>query len=192
VPSGPLGEVGKFVVGLLERMKLTDVTAGESESEGLTTVTVAGKGIVSLAEREPRLLAALSHLAHRAAEALIGEEASAQVEIRGLRRAPREDSRERGGRERDSRRGGGRDGGRRDDRPRGGRDSDDRDIDEAELERLAKDSARDVRDSGEPKLLPPMNSRERWFVHNALKDERGVRSESEGEGARKRIKIFPA
>jgi len=191
-PSGPLGEVGKFVVGLLERMKLNDVTAGESESDGLTTVTVAGKGIVSLAEREPRLLAALSHLAHRAAEAMIGEEASAQVEIRGVRRAPREDSRERGGRDRDSRRGGGRDGGRRDDRPRGGRDSDDRDIDEVELERLAKDSARDVRDSGEPKLLPPMNSRERWFVHNALKDERGVRSESEGEGARKRIKIIPA
>ena len=61
-----------------------------------------------------------------------------------------------------------------------------------ELERLARDAARAVRESGEAELLPPMNSRERWFVHNALKDERGVRSESEGEGARKRIKIFPA
>jgi predicted RNA-binding protein Jag len=36
-----------------------------------------------------------------------------------------------------------------------------------------------------------MNSRERWVVHNALKDERGVRSESEGEGPRKRVRISP-
>jgi spoIIIJ-associated protein len=101
---------------------------------------------------------------------------------------PRGDSRERPA-GRDGR--GPRRDGRRDDRPRG-RDSEDRDIDEAELERLARDVARSVRDSGEAELLPPMNSRERWFVHNALKDERGVRSESEGEGARKRIKILPA
>ena len=52
-------------------------------------------------------------------------------------------------------------------------------------------AAQIVRDSGEPELLRPMSSRERWVVHNALKDERGVRSESEGEGPRKRVRILP-
>jgi spoIIIJ-associated protein len=193
-PSGPLGEIGKFVAGLLERMKAADVSVSEAQSDGETIVTLGGRAITSLAEQEPRLAAALSHLAHRAAEALIGEDATAQVEIRGARRPAREESRERGGREgregRD-RRGPRRDG-RRDDRGPRSRDGEDRDIDEAELERLAHDVARSVRESGEAELLPPMNSRERWFVHNALKDERGVRSESEGEGARKRVKIFPA
>jgi predicted RNA-binding protein Jag len=185
-----LGQVGVFVAGILERMKLRDVTVSESETDdGEIIVTLDGRAITSLAEREPRLVAALSHLGHRAAEALIDDDAAAQVEIRGVRRAPREEPRERGGR--DSRREPRREGGRGD-RPSRPRDPEDRDIDEVELERLAKDAARSVRESGEPELLPPMNSRERWFVHNALKEERGVRSESEGEGARKRVKILPA
>lgn len=183
---GPLGEVGTFVAGVLERMKLRDVTLSESESaDGEILVSVAGRSVTALAEREPRFVAALSHLAHRAAEALLDDDAAAQVEVRGVRRAPREEPRERS---RDGRR----DQRGRGDRPSRSRDPEDRDIDEAELERLARDAARAVRDSGEPELLPPMNSRERWFVHNALKDERGVRSESEGDGARKRVKIFPA
>jgi hypothetical protein len=185
-----LGQVGIFIAGVLERMKLRDVTVSESETDdGEIIVTLDGRAITSLAEREPRLLAALSHLGHRAAEALIDDDAAAQVEIRGARRAPREEPRERGGRDgrRESRREGG-----RGDRPSRPRDPEDRDIDEVELERLAKDAARSVRESGEAELLPPMNSRERWFVHNALKEERGVRSESEGEGARKRVKILPA
>ena len=190
--SGPVGQVGSFIAGILERMKLRDVNISEAETEdGEIVVTLSGSSITSLADREPRLVAALSHLAHRAAEALLDEDdAAAQVEIRGVRRAPREDSRERGGR--DGRRDGRQEG--RGERERGGRgrDPEDRDIDEGELERLARDAARAVRESGEPELLPPMNSRERWFIHNALKDERGVRSESEGEGARKRVRILPA
>jgi predicted RNA-binding protein Jag len=183
---GPLGEVGTFVAGVLERMKLRDVTLSESESaDGEILVTVAGRSVTALAEREPRFVAALSHLAHRAAEALVDDDAAAQVEVRGVRRAPREEPHERSREGRRDQRG-------RGDRPSRGRDPEDRDIDEAELERLARDAARAVRESGEPQLLPPMNSRERWFVHNALKDERGVRSESEGDGARKRVKIFPA
>ena len=71
------------------------------------------------------------------------------------------------------------------------RDSDERDIDEVALERMAREAAEIVRRSGEPELLRPMNSRERWVVHNTLKDERGVRSESEGEGPRKRVRITP-
>ncbi|MFI5314278.1 MAG: R3H domain-containing nucleic acid-binding protein [Myxococcota bacterium] len=170
-------------------MKLRDVTVSEAQTdEGEIVVTLAGRSITSLAEREPRLIAALSHLAHRAAEALIDDDTAALVEVRGIRRAPREETRERG--ERDGRRDQ-RSNGRGGERPGRGRDPEDRDIDEGELERLARDSARSVRETSEPVLLPPMNSRERWFVHNALKDERGVRSESEGEGARKRIKIFP-
>ena len=194
---GRLGPVGEFVVGILERMKVRDVVAAEAESDdGEIVVTVGGRGITQLAEREPRLVAALSHLAHRAAEALVdGDEAAAQVEVHGLRRAPREEGRERGGRDRDGRRErGGRDrdrGGDRGGERRGRRDPEDRDIDEGELERLAQDSARIARETGESQLLPPMNSRERWFVHNALKDESGVRSESEGDGSRKRVRIFP-
>jgi len=185
-PTGKLGQVGVFVAGLLERMKLRDVSVSETETDdGEIVVTVSGRAITALAERDPRLVAALSHLAHRAAEALIDDDATASVEIRGARRAPREETRERPGR-------GGRRDQRREERPSRGREPEDRDIDEVELERLARDAARAVRESGEAELLPPMNSRERWFVHNALKDERGVRSESEGEGARKRIKIFPA
>ena len=185
---GPVGQVGTFIAGILERMKVRDVSVSEAEAEdGEIIVTLAGRSVTSLAEKEPRLVAALSHLAHRAAEALVDDDAAAQVEIRGVRRAPREDSRERGGR--DGRRESRRDRG---DRPSRSRDPEDRDIDEAELERLARDAARSVRESGEPELLPPMNSRERWFVHNALKDERGVRSESEGDGARKRVRILPA
>ena len=41
-------------------------------------------------------------------------------------------------------------------------------------------------------LRRAMNSRERWVVHNALSDEKGVRSESEGEGRMRRVKLVPA
>jgi predicted RNA-binding protein Jag len=37
-----------------------------------------------------------------------------------------------------------------------------------------------------------LNSRERWVVHNALKDVSGVSSESVGDGRLKRVKIVPA
>ena len=187
-----LSQVGVFVAGLVERMGLREVEVTEGETDdGETVVTLAGRAITALVERDPRVIAALSHLAHRAAEALLEDGAAAQVVVKGARR-PREEGRDRPHRDgrREQRREGRGEG--RGDRHGRGRDSDDRDIDEAELERLAKDAARSVRESGEPELLPPMNSRERWFIHNALKDERGVRSESEGDGARKRVKIFPA
>jgi predicted RNA-binding protein Jag len=189
-----LGQVGVFVAGLVERMGLREVAVTEAETEdGEIVITLAGRAISGLVDRDPRVIAALSHLAHRAAEALLEEGASAHVLVKGARR-PREEGRDRD-RDRPQRDGRrdrreGRDG--RGDRSSRGRDSDDRDIDEAELERLAKSAAKSVRETGESELLPPMNSRERWFIHNALKDERGVRSESEGEGARKRVKIFPA
>lgn len=59
------------------------------------------------------------------------------------------------------------------------------------LERLAASAAEEVLRSGQPKLLDEMNSRERWTIHNALKQHDGVRSESVGEGRLKRVKILP-
>lgn len=184
--EGELGPVGEFVAGILERMKLRGIGLTETETEeGDIIITLDGKAITALNDREPRFAAALSHLAHRAAEVLVDEEVAARVDIRGARRAASDDRDER------PRRNGRRDEGRRE-RPDSRRDSDDRGgIDEAALERMAREAAEIVRRSGEPELLRPMNSRERWVVHNTLKDERGVRSESEGEGPRKRVRITP-
>jgi hypothetical protein len=166
-------------------MKLREIAVTETETEeGDIIITLDGKAITALNDREPRFAAALSHLAHRAAEMLVDEEAAARVDIRGARRPQSEERVERSGR--DSRR-----DGPRSDRPDSRRDSDDRDIDEVALERMAREAAEIVRRSGEPELLRPMNSRERWVVHNTLKDERGVRSESEGDGPRKRVRITP-
>jgi hypothetical protein len=81
-------------------------------------------------------------------------------------------------------RGGERSGERRGDRPEG--------VDEARLEALAREAAERVRRSGEPEILESMTAKERWVVHNFLKELDGVTSESEGEGASKRVKILPA
>ncbi|MBM4335515.1 MAG: hypothetical protein FJ108_06325 [Deltaproteobacteria bacterium] len=184
--EGDLGPVGEFVAGILERMKLRGIGLTETETEeGDIIITLDGKAITALNDREPRFAAAISHLAHRAAEVLVDEEVAARVDIRGARRAASEERDER------PRRNGRREEGRRE-RSDSRRDSDDRSgIDEAALERMAREAAEIVRRSGEPELLRPMNSRERWVVHNTLKDERGVRSESEGEGPRKRVRITP-
>jgi len=185
--DGELGPVGEFVAGILERMKLRGVAVTETETdEGDIIISLDGKEIMALNDREPRFAAAISHLAHRAAEMLVDEEAAARVDIVGARRPQQSDDRG----ERSGRGGGGR-GGNRSDRNDSRRDSDDRDIDELALERMAREAAEIVRRSGEPELLRPMNSRERWVVHNTLKDESGVRSESEGEGPRKRVRITP-
>ncbi|MBW2416006.1 MAG: hypothetical protein JRG76_16020 [Deltaproteobacteria bacterium] len=57
---------------------------------------------------------------------------------------------------------------------------------------MAVDFGRRVRESGEAATLDEMTSRDRWIVHNALKEVDGVASESVGEGRMKRVKIFPA
>ncbi|MEE9281019.1 MAG: R3H domain-containing nucleic acid-binding protein [Myxococcota bacterium] len=57
---------------------------------------------------------------------------------------------------------------------------------------MAQEAAQHVREDGEPQLLPAMNSKERWVVHNTLKSETGIRSQSEGEGPMRRVKILPA
>lgn len=57
---------------------------------------------------------------------------------------------------------------------------------------MAQEAAQRVREDGEPQLLPAMSSKERWVVHNALKSETGISSQSEGEGPMRRVKILPA
>jgi spoIIIJ-associated protein len=63
---------------------------------------------------------------------------------------------------------------------------------EERLEEMARSRAREAREEGREVLLPPMDSRERWVVHNALKTVDGISSESVGTGRLKRVKIFPA
>lgn len=123
---------------------------------------------------------------------------------------PRRERRDRGDRDRDRDRDRGR--GRDRDRGRGGRDRDrggrdrDRDdrgrgrrprgdkpegVDHEKFEGLAQDAAEQVLGGRENVLLDPMSSKERWVVHNHIKDIDGVTSESEGDGADKRIRVFP-
>ena len=103
-------------------------------------------------------------------------------------RGERGDRRDRGDR-------GGREGrrGRRDRGDRGdhGDRSDRGESDDAALEKLAHESAAEVTRTGQPVLLRPMNSKERWLIHNVVNETPGLRSESEGEGRMRRVKIEP-
>ncbi len=81
-------------------------------------------------------------------------------------------------------------GGRRDRGDRGDR-SDRGESDDAALEKLAHESAAEVTRTGQPVLLRPMNSKERWLIHNVVNETPGLRSESEGEGRMRRVKIEP-
>ena len=60
------------------------------------------------------------------------------------------------------------------------------------LEEMARSRAQEARSSGREVVLPPMDSRERWIVHNTLKTVSGIRTESVGAGRVKRVKILPA
>ena len=62
---------------------------------------------------------------------------------------------------------------------------------EERLEEMARDRAREARSGRREVVLPPMNSRERWIVHNTLKTVSGIRTESVGTGRLKRVKILP-
>ncbi len=58
--------------------------------------------------------------------------------------------------------------------------------------RLSATAAADrVRRSGKPFQFNPMTSRERRIIHLALRDEPGVRSESQGVGPGRRVVIYP-
>jgi spoIIIJ-associated protein len=58
--------------------------------------------------------------------------------------------------------------------------------------RIAADvAAQRVRKTGTPYEFAPMSSRERRIVHLALRDETDLRTESEGEGLRRYVVVYP-
>lgn len=61
-----------------------------------------------------------------------------------------------------------------------------------ELRLSAAAAADRVRRSGKPFPFSPMTSRERRILHLALRDEPGVRSESQGVGSGRHVVIYPA
>jgi spoIIIJ-associated protein len=62
----------------------------------------------------------------------------------------------------------------------------------AELKLSAEVAADRVRQTREPFRFQPMAARERRIIHLAVKDQRGVRTSSEGEGEMRQVVIFPA
>ena len=58
-----------------------------------------------------------------------------------------------------------------------------------QLEKLAQDAAKEVKRWGEPVKLPEMNAHDRRIIHITLKEDAEVTTESEGEGAMKKVVI---
>jgi spoIIIJ-associated protein len=60
-----------------------------------------------------------------------------------------------------------------------------------ELRLSARVAADKVRQSGTPYHFSPMSSRERRILHLALRDEHDLRTESDGEGLRRFVVLYP-
>ncbi len=60
-----------------------------------------------------------------------------------------------------------------------------------ELRSAADVAAEKVRKTGTPYNFAPMSSRERRMVHLALRDKTDLRTESEGEGLRRYVVVYP-
>ena len=73
-------------------------------------------------------------------------------------------------------------------RPRRGSDAAPRSSVE-QLEKQAKDAAKEVKRWGEPVKLPEMNAHDRRIIHITLKDDPEVTTESIGDGAMKKVVI---
>ena len=61
-----------------------------------------------------------------------------------------------------------------------------------ELELMAQKAADRVRSSKVAFVFDPMNAQDRRIIHLVLMEEGGVRTESEGDGQMRRVKILPA
>jgi hypothetical protein len=59
------------------------------------------------------------------------------------------------------------------------------------LQRMAETLVQEVLLSGESRSMPPMDSFERFIVHEYLKSRGGVRSESQGENAGRHVDVIP-
>ena len=60
-----------------------------------------------------------------------------------------------------------------------------------ELQLAAREADDKVRRSGSPYRFAPMSSRERRIVHLALREEKDLRTESDGEGGRRSVVVYP-
>src|ERR1700746_4053204 len=60
-----------------------------------------------------------------------------------------------------------------------------------ELQLAARAAAEKVRRTGAPYRFAPMSSRERRIVHLALREERDLKTESDGEGGRRSVVVYP-
>ena len=58
-----------------------------------------------------------------------------------------------------------------------------------QLEQQARDYAKEVKRWGEPYKTPEMNAHDRRIIHMTLKDDPEITTESEGEGAMKKVVI---
>lgn len=63
---------------------------------------------------------------------------------------------------------------------------------EKELQLMAEKAAEKVRASGVPFSFDPMGPNERRILHLALVDDQTVKTESRGNGADRRVTIYPA
>jgi spoIIIJ-associated protein len=61
-----------------------------------------------------------------------------------------------------------------------------------ELRMAASVAAEKVRQTGTPYQFAPMSSRERRIVHLALREQTDLRTESDGEGPRRSVVVYPA
>jgi len=61
-----------------------------------------------------------------------------------------------------------------------------------ELQMAARVAAEHVRRTSEPYRFGPMSSRERRIVHLALREENDLCTESDGEGGRRSVVVYPA
>ena len=61
-----------------------------------------------------------------------------------------------------------------------------------ELELMAQKAADRVRTSRVAFTFDPMNAQDRRIIHLVLMEEQGVRTESEGDGQMRRVKILPS
>jgi spoIIIJ-associated protein len=59
------------------------------------------------------------------------------------------------------------------------------------LEGLARRVAEQVRTTGRPQILDPMQAYDRRIVHMALREDNSVYTESTGEGENRKITVYP-
>jgi spoIIIJ-associated protein len=67
-----------------------------------------------------------------------------------------------------------------------------RDARRKELELMAQKAAERVKVTRVPFVFDPMNAQDRRIIHTALVDLDGIKTESEGEGQMRRVKVIPS